>query len=36
MKIANEIIFRIMELHKISIVPSFVLDVEQVAAFDSS
>ena len=36
MIIANEIIFRIVEFNKISIVPPFVLDVEQVAIFDSS
>ena len=33
---ANEIIFRIVEFHKISIVPSFVLNAEQVAIFDSN
>ena len=34
MNIANEIIFKIVKLHKIKTVPSFVLDVEQVAALD--
>ena len=34
MNIVNEILIRIVKLHKIKTVPSFVLDVEEVAALD--